>query len=160
MAIDKYHQLQILETLEAEPEITQADLAARVNIAVGTVNWYLKQWSKKGWLKVRQISRWRWEYLLTPKGVAEKTRLAGKYLEHSMRVYRKIRDESQAALTEVQARGYQQVMILGNDEVAEICGLTCLEMGIQVLGKVHQSIPEIQTNGSNLSVVWPGGDEA
>ena len=72
MSTDKYHQLQILETLEAEPQITQADLAARVNIAVGTVNWYLKQWSKKGWLKVRQIGRWRWEYILTPKGVAEK----------------------------------------------------------------------------------------
>jgi DNA-binding MarR family transcriptional regulator len=155
MSTDKYHQLQILETLEAEPQITQADLAARVNIAVGTVNWYLKQWSKKGWLKVRQIGRWRWEYILTPKGVAEKTRLAGKYLEHSMRVYRKIRDQSRDALESVKNRGYQQVVLLGKDDVAEICGLTCLEMGIQIFREDHLAVPRIETEGSDLVVVWP-----
>jgi DNA-binding MarR family transcriptional regulator len=159
MSIDKYHQLQILETLETEPEITQADLAARVNIAVGTVNWYFKQWSKKGWLKVRQIERWRWEYLLTPKGVAEKTRLAGKYLEHSMRVYRKIRDESRAVLEEVKGNGYQVVVIIGDDDVAEICSLTCLEMGIRVLREKKPTLPEIQTNGSNLSLILPGSSK-
>jgi DNA-binding MarR family transcriptional regulator len=157
MSIDKYHQLQILETLEAEPQISQADLAARVNVAVGTVNWYLKQWSKKGWLKVRQIGRWRWEYLLTPKGVAEKTRLARKYLEHSMREYRKIRDQSRDALETVRDQGYQQVVLRGNDEVAEICGLTCLEMGIQVFREDHSMIPRIETDGSRLVVVWPDG---
>ena len=155
MSIDKYHQLQILETLEIEPQITQADLASRVNVAVGTVNWYIKQWSKNGWLKVRQIGRWRWEYMLTPKGIAEKTRLARKYLEHSMSVYRKIREESRETLAEVQAQGYHQVVIQGDDDVAEICSLTCLEMDIQVLNDNHLPIPEIKSTGSRLSVIWP-----
>ena len=91
MSQDKFHQLEMLDTLAVNPEITQADLAVQVGLAVGTVNWYLKQWSKKGWLKVKQIGRWRWQYILTPKGIAERTRLAGKFLEHSMKVYRKIR---------------------------------------------------------------------
>ena len=92
--VDKYHQLLILETLECNPEITQADLASRVGIAVGTVNWYLKQWSKKGWIKIKRIGRWRWQYLLTARGMAEKARLAKKYLEHSMRIYNQIRNQS------------------------------------------------------------------
>ena len=33
------HELQLLEALASDPETTQADLAARVGVAVGTVNW-------------------------------------------------------------------------------------------------------------------------
>ena len=157
MSQDKFHQLEMLDTLVANPEITQADLAAKAGVAVGTVNWYLKQWSKKGWLKVKQIGRWRWQYILTPKGIAERTRLAGKYLEHSMRVYRKIRFESQAALNEVLEHGFNGVIIQEENEVAEICKLTCLEMDIQILsvdGNDH--LPKIVTDGSNVRVIFYG----
>ena len=48
MPQDKFHQLEMLDTLATNPEITQAELATKVGVTVGTVNWYLKQWSKKG----------------------------------------------------------------------------------------------------------------
>jgi DNA-binding MarR family transcriptional regulator len=59
------NELQLLQALAESPETTQADLAARVGVAVGTVNWYLKRWSKKGYVKVSRINRWQWSYLLT-----------------------------------------------------------------------------------------------
>ena len=40
MASEKQHELELLEALETEPETTQADLAVKVGVAVGTVNWY------------------------------------------------------------------------------------------------------------------------
>ena len=67
-----YHELRLLEAVEAQPETTQADLATQVGVAVGTVNWYLKRWSAKGYLKVKRIGRWQWRYLLTPQGMARK----------------------------------------------------------------------------------------
>ncbi len=42
MAPEKHHELELLEALEAQPETSQADLAVKVGVAVGTVNWYLK----------------------------------------------------------------------------------------------------------------------
>ena len=66
MDFDRYTELQLLEALEAEPETSQADLAAKVGVAVGTVNWYIKRWSAKGYIKVKRIGRWRWRYLLAP----------------------------------------------------------------------------------------------
>jgi predicted transcriptional regulator len=159
MSQDKFHQLEMLDTLIANPEITQADLAAKAGVAVGTVNWYLKQWSKKGWLKVKQIGRWRWQYILTPKGIAERTRLAGKYLEHSMRVYRKIRLESQAVIEEVIKHGYKQVIIQEENEVAEIFKLTCLEMGVKIFdANDNDHGPKIETDGSSIRVIFPGSD--
>ena len=52
------HELQLLEALESSPETTQAELAAQVGVAVGTVNWQTKRWSKKGYVKVSRIGRW------------------------------------------------------------------------------------------------------
>jgi DNA-binding MarR family transcriptional regulator len=42
------HELRILEQLETNPDLTQASLAARLGVAVGTVNWYLKRLVAKG----------------------------------------------------------------------------------------------------------------
>lgn len=98
MKFDQQHELQGLDILEAEPEISQADLAARVGVAVGTVNWYLKRWSKKGDLKIKRIGRWQWNYLLTPKGMVRKDPLASEYIEASMALYRRTRTEAKRLL--------------------------------------------------------------
>ena len=63
MASEKQHKLELLEALEADPETTQAHLATQVGVAVGTVNWYLKRWAAKGYVKIRRIGRWRWRYV-------------------------------------------------------------------------------------------------
>jgi DNA-binding MarR family transcriptional regulator len=153
MSSDKYHQLEMLEALETNPEITQADLAAQVGVAVGTVNWYLKQWSQKGLLKVRQIGRWRWQYILTPKGIAEKTRLARKYFEHSMRVYRRTRDDARNILQEILAAGYTQVVLDAEGDLADIFALTCLEMGVKSSSlDAEKTLPRVTVNGSRFTL--------
>jgi DNA-binding MarR family transcriptional regulator len=156
MSNEKYHQLQMLETLETNPEITQADLAAQVGVAVGTVNWYLKQWSQKGLLKVRQIGRWRWQYILTPKGITEKTRLARKYFEHSMRVYRRTRDDARNILGEVIGAGYARVIIDADEDLADIFNLTCLEMGLECISaNSEESLPRVMVDGSRFTLHMP-----
>ena len=65
-------ELQILEYLERNPDTTQADLATRLGVAVGSVNWYLKRLINRGYVKVRQMQRRRLRYLVTPQGLAEK----------------------------------------------------------------------------------------
>ncbi|HIE58224.1 MAG TPA: winged helix-turn-helix transcriptional regulator [Anaerolineales bacterium] len=157
-SIDKYHQLLMLETLEAEPEITQADLAVRVGIAVGTVNWYLKQWSQKGWLKVSQIGRWRWQYILTPQGIAERTRLAGKYLDASMKIYRRTREQARSILEEVLQAGYTQVTSSVAGDLADILSLTCLEMGLECLSESSGDIPNITLEGTRFVLHLPEPD--
>ncbi|MFQ6117733.1 MAG: winged helix-turn-helix transcriptional regulator, partial [Candidatus Bipolaricaulia bacterium] len=94
-------ELQLLEVLAEEPVVRQADLAARLGIAVGTVNWLLKRLVAKGYVKVKKIGRWRWRYLLTPRGFAEKARLTQRYLQDSMSLYRQTRREVRRLLAEL-----------------------------------------------------------
>ncbi|MEZ4735124.1 MAG: winged helix-turn-helix transcriptional regulator [Caldilineaceae bacterium] len=115
------HELQLLEALESDPETTQADLAARVGVAVGTVNWYLKRWSKKGYVKVRRIGRWQWSYLLTPEGIARKTRLASEYVGASLRLYRRTRS-GKTLLREVRAANMSRFNSLGKAKLPIFAG--------------------------------------
>lgn len=155
------HELQLLEAIATTPETTQANLAAQVGVAVGTVNWYLKRWSKKGYIKIRRISRWQWSYLLTPEGIGRKTRLASEYVEASLSLYRRTRAEAKLLLTSVHATGAHQIILAGDGEIAEICRLTCLEMGIEIVAETTpqhllQQVPMIRIEGVRLVLIWPG----
>ena len=155
MACEKQHELELLEALEAQPETSQADLAVKVDVAVGTVNWYLKRWAAKGYVKIKRIGRWRWRYLLTPTGMREKTRLAGEYLEASMSLYRRTRSEAKHLLGQVKEAGHDQVRLAGTGDIAEIADLTCLELGMRVLRHSEDtSIPVLLVNGTRLELIW------
>lgn len=148
------HELQLLEAIATAPETTQADLAAQVGVAVGTVNWYLKRWSKKGYIKIRRISRWQWSYLLTPEGIARKTRLASEYVEASLHLYRRTRQQAKQLLQEVRAAGNEQISLVGEGEIADICRLTCLEMGIDIVINTPAA-PVLTIEGAQLTLTWP-----
>ena len=49
--------LVILEHIEQDPDITQADMASRLEVAVGTINWHLKRLIEKGYVKVSRAER-------------------------------------------------------------------------------------------------------
>lgn len=149
--------LRILEQVEQNPDITQADLAARLGVAVGSVNWYLKRLINKGFIKVRQMQRRRLRYLITPQGVAEKAQLTAAFMRASMRLYREIRQAAKQCLAEVKQAGYGKVHIEGDDDLAEVCYLTCLEQGVQVVDVPQPTIPTLRVEGWSIGLVWPDG---
>ncbi|HJO90241.1 MAG TPA: winged helix-turn-helix domain-containing protein, partial [Anaerolineales bacterium] len=99
------HELRILEQIEQDPDATQADLAARLGVAIGTINWYVKRLVSKGHVKVTRLQRRRLRYLITPEGIAEKSRLAVEYVQVSMGMYRTIRQVARDLLAEARAAG-------------------------------------------------------
>lgn len=151
--LDKHAQLRLLDAVEAEPDSTQADLASQVGVAVGTVNWYLKRFAADGYIHITRIGRWRWRYILTPHGMAEKTRLAASFVERSMRLYREIRRSSGAHLRDVRRAGFEAVRLSGTADLVDVCRLTCLEQGITVLQEGQ--VPLLRVDGIDVHVEWP-----
>lgn len=152
------NEWQLLEALEAQSETSQADLAARAGVAVGTVNWYLKKWAAKGYVKIKRIDRWRWSYLLTPQGMTRKATLAREYVEASMSLYRRTREKARVLLGQLADAGYDAVYIDGQGEIAEICHLTCLEMGIQAQlpsSVTAQNAPSLAVDGITITLKLP-----
>ena len=147
--------LRVLEQIEGNPDITQVDLAARLDVAVGSVNWYLKRLINKGYVKVRQMRGRLLRYLITPQGIAEKTRLTASFMQVSMRLYRETRVAAKQYLGELRQAGYAEVHIEGDNDLTEVCYLTCLEQGVQVADAPQPSIPILRIEGMELLLVWP-----
>ncbi|MBW2133565.1 MAG: winged helix-turn-helix transcriptional regulator [Deltaproteobacteria bacterium] len=67
--------LKLLEEIEHNHAPSQRDLAKKLNISLGLVNAFVKRLAHKGYFKISTIPKNRVMYILTPKGMAEKTRL-------------------------------------------------------------------------------------
>ena len=123
----------LLEQIENDPDITQATLADKLDVAVGTVNWHIKRLIDKGYVKAKRAQRKKLRYIITPEGLALRAKLTIKYVENQMRLYRQTRGDVKTLLAEVEEAGYSQVMVGGNSEIADVCRLTCLEHGMEVV---------------------------
>lgn len=133
LSSESTRDLIILEQIEQDPDATQASLATRLGVAVGTVNWHLKRLIAKGYIKVRRVERRKLRYLITPEGVALRTRLTLDYIRDSFYLYRKVRAQALEIIERVRQDGYHAVRLEGEGEVAEVCRLTCLEQGLTLV---------------------------
>jgi hypothetical protein len=130
MDIEAQRQLQLLEAVEEDSRVTQRGLAAKVGIALGLTNIYLKRLVRKGYIKCVNVQSNRLTYLITPRGIAEKARLTYEFLDYSLQLYGEVRQHLRQALHECAATG-RRVAIFGRGEAAEIAYLSLKEFGLE-----------------------------
>jgi len=144
-------ELHILEHIETNPEVTQADLAEDLGVAVGTINFAIQRLIKKGYVRVTQLERRRLKYIITPAGIALRTKLAMDSLHYGMQLYRETRAEAKRLLLQVKRQGHTQVTIQGKGDIAEIVRLTCLELKVDV-APGRGAWPVIEVSGASLAL--------
>jgi DNA-binding MarR family transcriptional regulator len=130
-------ELSLLEEIEQDPDTTQASLADRLGVAVGTVNWHMKRLIAKGYVKVKRAERRKLKYIITPEGISKRTKLTVAYIEQSMALYRTVRGQAWQILTQAADQGFTRIYIQGDGDIADICRLTCLEHGLEIAGSPH-----------------------
>ncbi len=152
--LDSDRVMHILEEIERDPDVSQATLAAQLDVAVGTVNWLLKRFIEKGYVKVKRLQRRKLRYIITPEGLAFRARLTINYIDTSLRLYRRVRQQVAEQLQSVQQNGYTQIIIRGDGDIAEICRLSCLEMGIHVHegSTPEDGIPVLEITGTKVNL--------
>ena len=126
--------MEVLHAVHGEDSLSQRGLAARLNIALGLTNAYLKRCVRMGLVKVRKIPPNRYAYYLTPEGFSEKSRLTANYLFRSFDFYRKARNQCDQLLGEAADAGLRRVALVGAGELAEIALLCVLQHDVEVVG--------------------------
>lgn len=148
--------LALLEEIERDPDTTQATMAARLGVAVGTVNWHIKRLVAKGYVKVKRAERRKLRYLITPEGIALRATLTVNYIENSMVLFRQTRKKTTRALEKARERGFENILIRGDGDLAEVCRLTCIEHGFHVLeDSVDGQYAILEIQGRKVSFVEP-----
>jgi len=125
------HQLELLEALAENAHTTQRGLASKVGIALGLTNIYLRRLVHKGYVKCVNAKSNRLMYMITPTGLAEKTRLTYEFMEYSLRLYRNARQRVRAVLEPLVGEQQLRVALYGSGEAAELAYICLKELGVE-----------------------------
>ena len=87
----------LLKTLENNPELSQRDMAKQLNVSLGKINYCLNALIEKGCLKANNFrksnNKIAYAYLITPRGIEQKSRLTAEFLQMKLEEYEKLRRE-------------------------------------------------------------------
>ncbi len=90
-------RLDLLRRLESNPEYTQRELSKEMDVSLGKVNYCIKKLTEKGWIKLTNFThnpnKVGYAYLLTPKGIEEKTKLTFSFLKRKVIEYEILKKE-------------------------------------------------------------------
>jgi DNA-binding MarR family transcriptional regulator len=141
-------ELHLLEHIEADPNVNQSTLADQLGVAVGTVNWHLKRMVAKGYVKLQRAERKKLRYIITPEGLAFRARLTVDYIEQSFNLYRRTRTRAQEQIRKLREAGHTRVRLTGTGDIADVCRLTCLELGVELVD--DPGVPALEVEGMKV----------
>ncbi len=88
---------RVMRLLQENPDLTQRELAQKLGVSVGGLNYCLKALMEKGLVKMQNFqqskNRFGYIYVLTPIGIAEKAVLTNRFLKRKMEEYEALRAE-------------------------------------------------------------------
>ena len=88
---------RVLKLLKENPDLSQREMAKRLGISNGGMHYCLNALMEKGLIKLENFTNSRHKfgyfYMLTPKGIAQKTALTSRFLERKMAEYEALREE-------------------------------------------------------------------
>ena len=107
--VSEERQLKALKVLELQPEISQRQLAAELDVSLGAANYCLKALVDKGWVKLENFqknpNKLGYLYLLTPLGIAAKSGLTARFLKRKLEKYEALKVEIEQLRSEVSEAG-------------------------------------------------------
>jgi EPS-associated MarR family transcriptional regulator len=98
-------QFEVLRRLHKTPQISQRALTKDLGVGLGTINFCFQALVEKGLVKMQNFSqsknKLRYAYLLTPAGVAEKSKLTAEFLKRKVAEYETLQAEIEALKLEI-----------------------------------------------------------
>jgi EPS-associated MarR family transcriptional regulator len=90
-------QFEILRKIQKFPELSQRELAKKLGFSLGKLNYCLKSLKQKGLVKIENFKKNKnkinYLYILTPKGINEKTKLTINFMKRKLNEYDELKKE-------------------------------------------------------------------
>jgi EPS-associated MarR family transcriptional regulator len=97
MKKDDQDYLDLLIKIDKNPKFSQRKLAGELGFSLGKLNYCLKALKEKGFIKIKNFKKnpkkLNYIYVLTPKGIAEKTKLTVNFMKLKMKEYDELKKE-------------------------------------------------------------------
>ena len=94
---EKQDHYNLLRKIKERPASTQRELASELGFSLGKLNYCLKSLKKKGHIKLKNFqnnkNKINYAYILTPRGIAIKTKLTVNFMKRKMKEYDELAKE-------------------------------------------------------------------
>lgn len=94
---NKQDHFEVLRKIEKQPKSSQRNLAEELGFSLGKLNYCLKALREKGLIKIKNFTKnknkFNYAYVLTPKGISEKTKLTINFMQKKMYEYEELKKE-------------------------------------------------------------------
>jgi len=127
-------ELSLLQELEKNPIVSQRELSHKFGIALGVTNACLKRMVRRGWIRITNFNHHRIGYYLTPKGFAEKARLALHLISWTVQHYSTLKGIIEKRLLEMQNAGIERVVFYGVSDEMEVAYITLQGLNLKLIG--------------------------
>ena len=89
--------LNIIRKISKDSNISQREISTELGISLGKVNYCLRALKEKGFIKIKNFrkskNKMKYFYVLTPKGISEKTKITIRFMKQKMREYDELKKE-------------------------------------------------------------------
>ena len=90
-------EFNLLRKISKKPESSQRELASKMDVSLGKLNYLLNELKLKGLIKIKNFKRHPnktgYLYLLTPRGIAEKTKITLNFMKRKLQEYDELKKE-------------------------------------------------------------------
>ncbi len=90
-------QFEVLRKINKKSDITQRELSNTLGLSLGKINYCLSALKEKGFIKIKNFkkskNKLKYMYILTPEGIAEKSKLTLNFMKQKMKEYEDLKKD-------------------------------------------------------------------
>jgi len=150
------YEFRIIDEIGKNLNTTQRKISRRIGLSLGMTNIIMKRLIAKGYVKVKGLNRRNFQYILTPRGFAEKVKKTHHYLLRTIETLRALREKIQDTVLEFYWKGQKNFTILGKGELADIIEASLRDIGKDDIQYFRAKSPE-EINSKNTIILLADG---
>lgn len=121
-------EFELINIIGAQLSLSQRDLSEHLNQSLGNTNMLLRRLISKGYIRMRQLNKRKVEYILTPKGFAEKMRKSVRYTLKTIHSIGIIKENLKPIMISLFEKGERNFIVLGKSDFAMLVEMVFSEM--------------------------------
>ncbi len=158
-------EFELINIIGGELGASQRDISRQMNLSLGMTNMLIHRLLTKGHIRIKQLNKKKVEYLLTPKGFAEKMQKSVKYTLKTLNSIGLVKKNIEGMLARLHAAGVRKFYVLGASDLAGLIEMVLAEefSGQYELGHIEE-VQDVLADGIILicreGVIAPEGVRA
>jgi len=133
-------QYNILQSIENGEQISQRQLSSQLGINVASINFAIKKLTKRGFVKMLGANPRRMRYILTPKGITEKTQIAYKFFDRNFHFYKAVRKNVEDKIGSIPFNDKKRVALYGVTDLMELAYLVIQDKDLELVAIVDDEM--------------------